>query len=104
VARMASWTSIPCPASDVRMIRRSLRPEASCDSCCASVIHDQISGPLSPSMSSNSVRQVLRRVVVDNPGEYNYIAGKQVERSEILDTNAPVLRRQDHHRRIVYWP
>ncbi len=33
------------------------------------------------------VRQMLRRVVVDNPGESDYIAGEQVERSEILNTN-----------------
>ncbi|MBC7216002.1 MAG: DNA-directed RNA polymerase subunit beta' [Burkholderiaceae bacterium] len=33
------------------------------------------------------VRQMLRRVVVDNPGESSYIAGEQVERSEILNTN-----------------
>ncbi len=33
------------------------------------------------------VRQMLRRVVVENPGEADYIAGEQVERSEILDTN-----------------
>ncbi|MDF1485918.1 DNA-directed RNA polymerase subunit beta' [Ramlibacter sp. H39-3-26] len=33
------------------------------------------------------VRQMLRRVVVDNPGESSYIAGEQVERSEILGTN-----------------
>lgn len=33
------------------------------------------------------VRQMLRRVVVENPGEANYIAGEQVERSEILNTN-----------------
>jgi DNA-directed RNA polymerase subunit beta' len=33
------------------------------------------------------VRQMLRRVQVDNPGDSRYIAGEQVERSEILDTN-----------------
>ncbi|MEW6464476.1 MAG: DNA-directed RNA polymerase subunit beta' [Pseudomonadota bacterium] len=33
------------------------------------------------------VRQMLRRVVVENPGDSSYIAGEQVERSEILDTN-----------------
>ena len=33
------------------------------------------------------VRQMLRRVVVENPGETGYIAGEQVERSEILNTN-----------------
>ncbi len=33
------------------------------------------------------VRQMLRRVVVENPGDSGYIAGEQVERSEILDTN-----------------
>jgi len=33
------------------------------------------------------VRQMLRRVVVENVGESNYIGGEQVERSEILNTN-----------------
>ena len=33
------------------------------------------------------VRQMLRRVVIENPGESNYIAGEQVERSEVLNTN-----------------
>ena len=33
------------------------------------------------------VRQMLRRVVVENVGESNYIAGEQVERSEMLNTN-----------------
>jgi DNA-directed RNA polymerase subunit beta' len=33
------------------------------------------------------VRQMLRRVVVDNPGDSSYIAGEQVERSALLDTN-----------------
>jgi len=33
------------------------------------------------------VRQMLRRVVVENPGEAAYIGGEQVERSEMLDTN-----------------
>ena len=33
------------------------------------------------------VRQMLRRVVVDNVGDSNYIAGEQVERSEMLNTN-----------------
>src|SRR5205085_50427 len=33
------------------------------------------------------VRQMLRRVVVENPGDAAYIAGEQVERSEMLDTN-----------------
>ncbi|GAB4207191.1 MAG: DNA-directed RNA polymerase subunit beta' [Tibeticola sp.] len=33
------------------------------------------------------VRQMLRRVVVENPGDSSYIAGEQVERSEILGTN-----------------
>jgi DNA-directed RNA polymerase subunit beta' len=30
---------------------------------------------------------MLRRVVVENPGDSNYIGGEQVERSEMLDTN-----------------
>ncbi len=33
------------------------------------------------------VRQMLRRVVVDNTGESSYISGEQVERSEMLNTN-----------------
>lgn len=33
------------------------------------------------------VRQMLRRVVVDNAGDSNYIIGEQIERSEILNTN-----------------
>ncbi len=33
------------------------------------------------------VRQMLRRVVIENAGDSNFIAGEQVERSEILDTN-----------------
>jgi len=33
------------------------------------------------------VRQMLRRVVVDNVGDSSYIAGEQVERSEMFDTN-----------------
>ncbi|MBX3660778.1 MAG: DNA-directed RNA polymerase subunit beta' [Ramlibacter sp.] len=40
------------------------------------------------------VRQMLRRVVVENPGESGYIAGEQVERSEMLDTN-DALRKED---------
>ena len=37
------------------------------------------------------VRQMLRRVVVENPGDSSYIAGEQVERSEILNTNDALL-------------
>jgi DNA-directed RNA polymerase subunit beta' len=33
------------------------------------------------------VRQMLRRVVIDNAGDSKYISGEQVERSELLDTN-----------------
>ncbi len=33
------------------------------------------------------VRQMLRRVVVSNVGDSNYIGGEQVERSEMLNTN-----------------
>ncbi|MEZ5663567.1 MAG: DNA-directed RNA polymerase subunit beta' [Burkholderiaceae bacterium] len=40
------------------------------------------------------VRQMLRRVVVENPGDSSYIAGEQVERSEILNTNDD-LRKED---------
>jgi DNA-directed RNA polymerase subunit beta' len=35
------------------------------------------------------VRQMLRRVIIENPGESDYIAGEQVERSELLDSSAP---------------
>ena len=37
------------------------------------------------------VRQMLRRVVVENQGDANYINGEQVERSEILNTNEALL-------------
>ncbi len=40
------------------------------------------------------VRQMLRRVVVENVGDSSYISGEQVERSEMLDTN-DALRSQD---------
>ena len=33
------------------------------------------------------VRQMLRRVIIDNVGESNYIRGEQVERSELYNTN-----------------
>jgi DNA-directed RNA polymerase subunit beta' len=33
------------------------------------------------------VRQMLRRVQITNTGDTNYIAGEQIERSELLDTN-----------------
>ncbi|WP_458232559.1 DNA-directed RNA polymerase subunit beta' [Roseateles sp. P5_E8] len=33
------------------------------------------------------VRQMLRRVVITNPGDTTYILNEQVERSELLDTN-----------------
>ncbi len=33
------------------------------------------------------VRQMLRRVVIDNPGDTGFILGEQVERSELLDAN-----------------
>ncbi len=33
------------------------------------------------------VRQMLRRVVIENSGDSRYIAGEQIERSEILNTN-----------------
>ena len=38
------------------------------------------------------VRQMLRRVVVENAGDANYIVGEQVERSEILNTNEALLK------------
>jgi len=37
------------------------------------------------------VRQMLRRVVVENAGDSSYIAGEQVERSEMLNTNEALL-------------
>jgi len=37
------------------------------------------------------VRQMLRRVVVENQGDANYINGEQVERSEILNTNEALM-------------
>jgi DNA-directed RNA polymerase subunit beta' len=37
------------------------------------------------------VRQMLRRVAVDNPGDTSYITGEQVERSELLDENDRVI-------------
>ena len=37
------------------------------------------------------VRQMLRRVQIANPGGSAYIAGEQVERSELLDTNDRLL-------------
>ncbi|MEY2810293.1 MAG: DNA-directed polymerase subunit beta, partial [Pseudomonadota bacterium] len=37
------------------------------------------------------VRQMLRRVVVENSGDTNYIAGEQVERSEMLNTNEALM-------------
>jgi DNA-directed RNA polymerase subunit beta' len=40
------------------------------------------------------VRQMLRRVVVENSGDTSYIAGEQVERSEMLNTNE-ALQRED---------
>ncbi len=40
------------------------------------------------------VRQMLRRVVVENAGDSSYIAGEQVERSEMLNTN-DALRAED---------
>jgi len=38
------------------------------------------------------VRQMLRRVIIENPGESTYIAGEQVERSELLNTNEALQR------------
>jgi DNA-directed RNA polymerase subunit beta' len=38
------------------------------------------------------VRQMLRRVVVESVGDSSYIAGEQVERSEILNTNEALQR------------
>ncbi|TAN13329.1 MAG: DNA-directed RNA polymerase subunit beta' [Burkholderiaceae bacterium] len=33
------------------------------------------------------VRQMLRRVVINDPGESSYLTGEQVERSELMETN-----------------
>jgi DNA-directed RNA polymerase subunit beta' len=33
------------------------------------------------------VRQMLRRVIIENPGDSSYIQGEQVERSEVFNTN-----------------
>jgi DNA-directed RNA polymerase subunit beta' len=33
------------------------------------------------------VRQMLRRVIIENSGDTTYIQGEQVERSEVLNTN-----------------
>ena len=38
------------------------------------------------------VRQMLRRVVVDNVGDTSYISGEQIERSEMLNTNEALMR------------
>ena len=38
------------------------------------------------------VRQMLRRVVVENVGDSTYISGEQVERSEILNTNEALFK------------
>jgi DNA-directed RNA polymerase subunit beta' len=38
------------------------------------------------------VRQMLRRVVVDNVGDTTYISGEQIERSEMLNTNEALQR------------
>ena len=45
------------------------------------------------------VRQMLRRVVVENPGDSSYIAGEQVERSEILNTNDALRKGMARRRR-----
>jgi len=37
------------------------------------------------------VRQMLRRVVIENTGESSYIAGEQVERSELLNANEALM-------------
>ncbi len=39
------------------------------------------------------VRQMLRRVEIKDPGESDYITGEQVERSEVLQTNAGLIER-----------
>ena len=39
------------------------------------------------------VRQMLRRVEIKDPGESDYITGEQVERSEVLQTNAALIER-----------
>ncbi|MDE2130761.1 MAG: DNA-directed RNA polymerase subunit beta' [Betaproteobacteria bacterium] len=39
------------------------------------------------------VRQMLRRVEIKDPGESDYITGEQVERSEVLQTNAALIEK-----------
>ena len=38
------------------------------------------------------VRQMLRRVIIENPGDTSYIQAEQVERSEVLNTNEAAVR------------
>ncbi|MPS95869.1 MAG: DNA-directed RNA polymerase subunit beta', partial [Comamonas sp.] len=38
------------------------------------------------------VRQMLRRVIIENSGDTTYIQGEQVERSEVLNTNEQMLK------------
>jgi len=40
------------------------------------------------------VRQMLRRVVITDPGDTKFITGEQVERSEMLDENEKALGRK----------
>ncbi len=40
------------------------------------------------------VRQMLRRVEIKDPGESDYITGEQVERSEVLQTNAALIEKE----------
>ncbi len=46
------------------------------------------------------VRQMLRRVIVDDPGETGFIPGEQVERSELLDANDKM--RNENKREATY--
>ena len=46
------------------------------------------------------VRQMLRRVIVDDPGETGFIPGEQVERSELLDANDKM--RSENKREATY--
>lgn len=52
------------------------------------------------------VRQMLRRVVITDPGDTKFITGEQVERSEMLDENEKALaenKRPSHLRQSASW-
>jgi hypothetical protein len=51
-------------------------------------------------VSVSCSRQVLRRVQIVEAGDANYIAGEQVERSELLDERSRHCRWQDPRQRV----